>query len=492
MRSIVILFVGCVPLAVLTAWSFVELGSVDGRPAPQNVIAGVPAQTELAEKVRAQLEREKPLSDELAETDLLAGEAIPTLDALPADSSFKPVADAWPQWTGAHQLVTEYLRVARLAETAELEDLKDVGLRLQALKEKCRTSPPKGSEPFVTLLDRRIADLKQQVVQRERQLEAATLLDRARAAFKDEQYGQCVAFCNDLLSSYAAVMDASTAEKVGILRERARFWADAGRLVLLLGEADTPARRIAVLESFLNKYSDPASRTATEQRVLEKCRRQLDELKDQLAAEEQDRAAARLIDELGESLPARFDDRLENTVRIVRKYPTDAVKLQLRTSVEQWLREFVPEKQIRELPLLEEAETSRREIIRGFFKEVKAPDGTPVGYKRYPTYAQYLNPVAEVGTYRKAELIAGPAPSVPRRCVTRYGELRERLLEKPDRREMWVEFAALCETLQAELNEYRKKPGSSSEPLSFEEEGRFARELLAGPGWADMETLLEP
>jgi len=492
MRSIAILFAGCVPLAVLTAWSFVELGSIDGRPAPQNVIANVPEETELADKVRAQVEREKPLSDALAATDLLAGEAIPALDALPAESSFKPVADDWPQWTGTHQLVSEYLRVERPEETTELEDLQDVGRRLQALKEKCGDSPPKGSEPFLTLLDRRIADVKQQVVRRERQLEAAALLDRARAAFKDEQYEQCVALCSDWLSGYAAVMDASTAEKVAILRERAQFRADAGRLAVLLSETDTPARRAAVLESFLNKYRDPASRTATEQRVLETCRRQLDELKAQLAAEEQNRAAARLIDELGANLPGRFEDRLDSTVGIVRKYPTDAVKVQLRTSVEQWLREFIPQKQIGELPLLEEAETSRREIIRGFFKEVKAPDGTSVGYKRYPTYDQYLNPVAEVGTYREADLFAGPGPSVPRRCVTRYAELRKRLLENPDRRETWVEFAALCEQLHAELNEYRKKPGSSSEPLSFEKEGRFARELLAGPGWADMETLLEP
>lgn len=492
MKSIALLFVGCVPLAVLTAWSFVELGSSDDRPEPKNVIAGMPARPGLAEEVRAQVEREKPLSDELAEADLLAGEPLPGLDAVPDESSFKPVARTWPQWTGAHHVVIEYLRAERLAETTDLDKLEDAGRRLEALKAECEASPPGGADQLGALLDRRIADLKQEVIRRQRQLEADALRDRARAAFQAEDYGRCVTLCDELLSGYADVIDASTAEKLRILRERARFWDDAGRLVALLREAETLARRIAVLESFLNRYSDSASRTPTEQRVLEKCRNDLGNLKDQLAAEEQDRAATRLIDELDGNLPERFEDRLKRTADIVRKYPAETVRGKLRASVEQWLREFLPEKRIEEVPLMQEAETSRREIIRGFFKEVKAPDGTPVGYKRYPTYAQYVNPMAEVGTYRKEELIAGPAASVPRRCVTRYNELRERLLEAPHRRETWMEYAALCETLQAELNAYRKKPGSSPEALAFDEEGRFARELLAGPGWDDMAALLRP
>ena len=492
MKPIAILFAGCVPLAVLTAWSFVELGSVGEQPAPQTVSTDVEAETKLADVIRAQVGREKPLCDELAEVDLLSPEPIPALDAVPDDSSFTLLKDTWPQWTDARQTVTAYLEAERLAATTDLERLKDAGRRLEDLKAKCDASPLRGGEPLLTLLDQRIAALKQQVLRRQRQLDADALLEQARAAFRSQQYAPCATLCGELLSGYAQVLDPATAEKVRILKERAQFWDDAGRLVVLLREAGTPERRASVLESFLKRYPDSDSRTAAERGVLEKSQRELRDVKDQLAAEEQDRAAVRLLDALDGDLPARFEDRLETSVRIVREYPLHTAKVRLRTSVEAWLREFLPEKRIEELPALQEAETDRRQIIRGFFKEVKAPDGTLVGYKRYPTYAQYLNPVSEVGTYRKEELTAGPAESLPRRSVNQYNALRNRLLQAPDRRETWAEFAALCETLQIELNEYRKKSGSGNEDLSFEREGQFARELLAGPGWTDMETVLGP
>ena len=123
---------------------------------------------------------------------------------------------------------------------------------------------------------------------------------------------------------------------------------------------------------------------------------------------------------------------------------------------------------------------------------MKTTDGKVAGYKRYPTYEQFLNPVAEVGTYRAEELLSEPAESTPRQCVRRYNESRARLLEHPGRRGTWEEFAALCEALQHEWQQYRQKPGSSNENLSFEAEGRFARELPAKSGWTDMQTLFAP
>jgi len=61
----------------------------------------------------------------------------------------------------------------------------------------------------------------------------------------------------------------------------------------------------------------------------------------------------------------------------------------------------------------------------------------------------------------------------------------------PGRRTSWGELADLCESLDAELEGYRKKKGASQEAdaLSFEEAGRFARELLDGSGCADLEAL---
>ena len=143
---------------------------------------------------------------------------------------------------------------------------------------------------------------------------------------------------------------------------------------------------------------------------------------------------------------------------------------------------------------LREVETTGHEIVRGFFADVAAPDGTLFGYKRYPTLEALADPGFDVGTYRKEEFLAPPGRSVPWRCAARYSEARGRLLEAPGRRSAWTELADLCDALETELREYRGKKGAGQQDrdLSFRQEGRFLRKFLAGSGWADMETLFGP
>jgi hypothetical protein len=78
--------------------------------------------------------------------------------------------------------------------------------------------------------------------------------------------------------------------------------------------------------------------------------------------------------------------------------------------------------------------------------------------------------------------------------VNAYQKARDRLLEDPGRREAWAELATVCESLEAQLSEYRNKNGASGEDpdLSFVEEGRSVREFLTGPGWAAMQALFGP
>ena len=89
---------------------------------------------------------------------------------------------------------------------------------------------------------------------------------------------------------------------------------------------------------------------------------------------------------------------------------------------------------------------------------------------------------------------APPGESVPRRCVEQYNQARERMIETPGRRTAWVELADLCQSLESDLREYRRKKGASREEpvLSFDEQGRFVRELLDGSAWAEVETLFGP
>ena len=83
---------------------------------------------------------------------------------------------------------------------------------------------------------------------------------------------------------------------------------------------------------------------------------------------------------------------------------------------------------------------------------------------------------------------------MPQRSATRYREARNRLLQEPGHRAAWLDMADLCESLQAELGEYRGKRGASQDDpdLSFDREARFLRDFLAGAGWADIDLLFTP
>ncbi len=162
---------------------------------------------------------------------------------------------------------------------------------------------------------------------------------------------------------------------------------------------------------------------------------------------------------------------------------------QLRARLRGWLEQALPEKTLREPPTLQEAETTSGQLLRGFFKEVRDAQGNLVGYKRYSTYEQSLDPVAEVGTYRLEEFKVAPGPSTLARCVRRYRDARKRLLDQPGRQELWVEFAALCEALHAEVRAYRTRAPAGVDLLSFEQEAKFARTMLAPDNWTAIQKI---
>lgn len=494
MRPLAIVFLGCVPLAVLTVSAFVELGPIEDRPAADGAIEDVESYRKLAEDVRAAARADKPIADELVDVVFLgqdgedeeAGRLISGLDSAPAESLFggSSLAEACSAWATARALVADFLKTDRLTATAELGQLKKTGAELEALKAKCEASSVRGRLELVLLVDRRIAALSREISDRERMSEAEALLARASAAFVPQQYAECMRLCDQLLTRYSEVMEPGVVEKVRLLRQRAQFRDETERLFAELRQEEVDVdSRAAKLELFLGKYSDRASRTSAELQVLDQCRRRWQELKAQQAARQRDLAAAKLIQDLSDNLPAGFGGRLQAAARIVDQYPTEKARTVLRASVVRWIGEFCPEKPWDEEPMLQEAETTDGQIVRGFFGEVRQPGGRVIGYKRYPSYQRLLSPIAEVGTYRIEDLRRNPGPSVPRSCAARYNQARARLLEHPDGREVWAQLADLCDALEKELEEYRKKPGSESHgQLSFDAEGRLARQMLDGPG----------
>jgi len=516
MKPMLILFAGCLPLAVLTVWSFVELGSIDEQIGASGTSENVEVDTDLAAKAAGQVEREKPLVDELADVDLLSGDALDGLERVAEGSGFAPLEDTWPKWAGARQMVAEFLRIERLAAVAApdrideipLEGLPSTGGRLaelkrsleeakreyEKLKQEHQDSQARGAAPLFALLDRRIDELDRQVDRCKKRLEAAARLADARAAFQEREYDECARLCDQLLADHASVLEPSVAAKVGLLERRAQFWGDTEQLNAQLNDVEDLVRRKVLFEGFLSKYNDESSQTAAERQVIAQCEEQLRDVKERLAAAAADRAAEVMIRKLDQNLPSGFPDRLGSSVRILEAYRTEKVRTTLQGSVREWLREFLPEKRIAESPKLEEAETTDREIVRGYFAKVLAPNGVLDGYKRYPSPEALSDPAFDVGTYPKDAFVVPPGPSVPRRSVIRYHEARDRLIQEPGRRAVWLEMATLCESTEAELREYRDKSGASRDDpdLSFDAEARFLREFLAGAGWADIDQLFTP
>jgi hypothetical protein len=490
MKPLGIIILGCLPLAALTLWSFVELRGIGDRPPPagQDCVK----ESELADGARKLAAEEKAPAEGFAAADFLAGRPLSSLGKIPAENDFHAAAENWSRWTEAREMALAYAEVQRLTDTTDARRLGEAARQLEKLKETYRGSLASGAPEYVKLIDGRIAELNQLIERGGRMTEASARLSQAREKFKPGGYAACVELCDELTSKYAGVLSPADMDKVRILKARAQFWDDVGRLAVALKSADTLAAQRLALQEFLGKHADRSGRTPNERATLEQFDRQLADLEAKLADAEKNQAAKREIDEFDASLPAGFADRLHGAARIVTKYPTDAVRRLMRADLDRWLREALPAKQVEESSLVQEAQTTDGQMVRGFFKEVKGADGALVGYKRYATYQEYLDPVSQVGTYKKGDLAGPPAATAARRLAAEYNESRQRVLEQPGRRQAWTELAEQCESLERGWRQYKKRPGASREELSLEREARFVRDLLAGDLWQDLTTILGP
>jgi len=489
MRPLGIILLGCTPLAVLTISAFVELGSPQGSLLEAQAAGTDAANSPLASRaleLEAHAKAVRPVAAELVEVELLADAAAPSLEAADAAGPCGALARAWDNWGAARGLIAELgaelSTLQAQPTTGALERLEQSAAKLRDLKTRCEASAIADRGELVALVDQQLAALDREITRRRRVAEADLLLAQARAAFAPQRYGQSAAHCRDLLSRYADVLEPDVAEKVRLLQQRAEFWDDAERLRAELETDGVDLPQAARIAAFLGKYRDRAYRTSSELEILGQYQTRLGQLQAKLDAAEKDRAAAKLLQALSDDPPARLEDRLQAASRLAREYPTPSVKGALRAGVGRWLAEFLPEKQVSEHPMLQETETTGGQIVRGFFKSVTVPgSAAAVGYKRYLTYEEFLNPVAEVGTYREQDLKKGPGPSVPQACAARYNEARARLIEHPEDHNAWADLAGLCDALEKELEDYAQKPGSELRgQLSFAAEARFAGQVLAG------------
>lgn len=490
MKSLLVLLLGSLPLAILTAHSFLELRSIGEAPsASAQASARASDAAELA-AIPSQVQADKPMGDQLVATDLLKSEAIPGLNDLAAGSSFAPLKDSWAAWLNARQLVGRTADTRPAAETANGDQLQEQLRSLQQLKADYDTSRPAGSEAVVSLLNRRIESLQRRLGQAATEREADSALAKARDEFLPARYGRCVSLCDQWLAKYSGLDPAVTA-KMRLLRDRAHFLDAYEQMRAQFRTADSLASQQGIVANFLARHSDRPSPTPKERQLIQQCRGALAQLQSRLQGHALNRQAADAVRALVAKPPPGIAERFQAAAQLCKEYPTEAVAQSLRDAARAWLAELFADKQLADQPGLLEAETRQGQVLRGFFRKSTAPDGSLIGYRHFTSYQQYRDPTAQVGTYGKDDL-ALPGVPVPQQCLSQYRRLRGDLLSQPGRKENWESMAATCERLDARLSDYRKKPGSSSEPLSFQAEARMASEVLAAPLWSSVETLFGP
>jgi hypothetical protein len=488
MKTLWILALGVVPLATLTVRGFLDASPVDGHATTFADSVDTQSAAALAEKRTAGMKSQKAVAAALIDVDAFSPAALADLEALPPESPLGSLRRTWPAWTAARSIVEEFLSLPNADGQAGLDRLKAARQPWQEFQRKLDAAKLPGASSLATLVDQRLSAFEQQVARLETRAEAAEAAGLVASAFGAGQYDQCLTRSQQWLAKYSGTAEAALVEQIKAMGFRAEFHLERERSRTRIKAAASPAEREAVLVTFLDRFSKPGPLDGSERTVLEQCRAHLDGLRAEAATRERSRAEEEAI-RLGLSeLPARFDERVARAARIVEKYPSETVRAALRTRVAGWLEESLPEEQYHDDAEFREAQTKDGRILRGFFREVTGPDGA-VGYKRYDTLAQRHSPTADVGTWRSEDLVSLPSPPLAQRLVERYRAGRARLLDRPDRSDLWEGFAAFCERLQSQWDEYRAKPGAGEEVIGFRAEAAFARQVLSGSTLRDLQVV---
>jgi hypothetical protein len=488
MKVFWILLLAAVPVAAMTVRGLTGPDAADVPASGVSATADVKAAAATAEKGRARARTEKAAAAALVDVDLLSPAGPADLEHLAPQSGLEPLRRSWPRWTAARALADEFMDLASAKPGSQAGDLQAARRRWEELQDKLQTSHLPGSSSLAALADQRARDLKRQIARLEAQSEAAAAATGAKTAFAANQFDVCRTRSEQWLSRYSGTADASLVEEIKTLRNRAEFQAEAELLRERVKGAATPADREAAAAAFLQRFSQSGSLADSDERMLANCRRYLARLRAEAAESEKLRAAQEAIGRASAALPGGFGQRVAQAAEILQKYPSDPVKAALRENVTRWLEESLPAKPLDEHPETREAETKDGRILRGFFREVTGPGGT-AGFKRYDTWEEFQSPTADVGTWRSEDFASPPAATLPQQAVRRYNDQRARLLAQAGQRQAWQEFASACRKLEAQLSQYRSKPGASQQTVTFRQEAEFAEQVLAGNTLADLKKI---
>jgi len=246
MRSLLIVLLACLPLAVLTAAALVKPIVEQPQHRPEIERPELWRAEYRARSIGRQVAAEKPLADQLAAADAFAPR--PVAEAVPDDSRLKPVADSWADWQKRHAQVADYLRISRAAAEGSLPQLQAAVGQLEKLRSKHVEAASAAGKEFRGHLDATIAEFQRRIVAETRRAEA-------EKALAEQRYDECASLCDRLLADYRGEI-ASQSKATQTLRARTTFLKATADLERQIQPAASLERRLALLEAYLQKYPE--------------------------------------------------------------------------------------------------------------------------------------------------------------------------------------------------------------------------------------------
>jgi hypothetical protein len=487
-KPILVLILGCLPLAGLTVASFAGIGNLaselpsidEGELVPPGATLVVPSATDFG--------GDEILRAAVAEREFLAGELLPELAGQSEPLYFESLVADWKQWSNATKLVNDVLSLEEgNPDEADLPQVKAAIDQIDSIQDECRKRDPAGSARLARVLDRRKKELLARIDFLNECKTADRLIAAAKAAYDVGEYSASYKKYETVLTQHASVLSPSRLDSITDSRQKAAFWWDAGNLRLTAPPSDRPSQQHESLVNFLEKYRGMEG--AAEVEKLGNAELKLESVRAELLRLEMNSSAVQPISTLDRYDERPFGEGLSAAARIAEAYPTAWVRSQLQERVLLWLAQALPHKDLDEPSGIQEVETLSGNILRGYFEPVPDAGGGVIGYKRYPTAEERKNPTRTVGRYPAADLRGVPNLSVPRQCVDAYESARTRLLADPGNRDCWMSLRRTCDSAEATLVDYRRKPGGSSGALSFNDVSRFAKSVLMPDAWSQMETI---
>ncbi len=471
MKYTIVLLAACLPLAVLTGWSL-WAAIANGAAAPA---AGDPRSAalvgELAVGAAEKSKKDEAVVNELARTglfDTISPELPP-----PASPALVKGVERWRQSEAARRLVKKYADLGLVLPAADSSPVvrrqrAEQGVtKLRAFAEQ-RTNFAKvdGADDFFALLDRKAAQLENELARYQQQDRVGDALALAIDDLNRGRYDACLKQLDGAPLVQAA--DADVVAQLRTLRKRAEYLRAYDGLASRTSGGPADRDLFNDLEKFLRRWPDPPTRAEADQQA------KIEERRNRLKME-------LTVASLGQA--TNMDSLLEDAAKIVGDNRlADGVKQDARRQVNQWLLE-------RAFPRLAPPDDllGKQEAV------------TKVGQRRIGIFL--LPPGAEqwrFWTDRKHRQTAPRGddqisrdgfeqpPSTPQYVAwaQAYDDQTAKLVREGGGKTDWQQFADQCESWEKELAAYRERWGIDDEPdrscrdWTFRDAAATARSVL--------------